>query len=116
MPPFVEIGDSGFEQAAAKFNTFGSLGVTADDHLSIGSSPQELLVSNPGKTLGELMTEDEISRWIDGQQKQIAEYSSDQYKNVSFVRSILPKLIEDLRLSKEYLNSIGKLPCGQNKG
>jgi len=61
------------------------------------------------------MTEDEISQWINGQKEQITQYSSDQYKNNSFVKSILPKLIEDLRLSKEYLESIGKLPSEQNK-
>jgi hypothetical protein len=114
MSSFEKIEDSAFKQAANKFNTFGPLGVTAADHLGIGSTPKELLVNNPGKTLGELMTEDEIFQWIKGQQEQIAQYSEDQYKDNSFVKSILPKLIEDLRLSKEYLAGIGKLPSEKN--
>lgn len=114
MSPFEKFENSIFKEAADKFNTFGPLGVTAADHLGIGSTPKELLVNNPGKTLGELMTDDEISQWIKGLQEQIVQYSSDQYKNNSFVKSILPKLVEDLRLSKKYLDSIGRWPVGLN--
>jgi hypothetical protein len=115
MSSFEKFEGQTFKQAADKFNTLGPLGVTAADHLGIGSTPKELLINNPGKTLGELMTDDEISQWINGQQEQIAQYSLDQYKDNSFVKSILPKLIEDLRLSKEYLKSIDRLPSEQDR-
>lgn len=109
MSSFEKFEDPAFTKAAHKFKTFGPLGVTAADHLGIGSTPKERLVNNPDKTLGELMTDDEISQWINELQEQISQYSSDQYKDNSFVKSILPKLTEDLRLSKEYLKGIGRL-------
>lgn len=115
MSSFEKFEDPAFTKAANKFKKFGPLGVTAADHLSVGSTPKEKLVNNPDKTLGELMTDDEIFQWIKELQEQIIQYSSDEYKNNSFVKSILPKFIEDLRLSKEYLKGIGRLPSEQTK-
>lgn len=111
MSKFESLTSPEFLVAVEKFKAHGPLGVTADDHLTIGSTPPKKLEENPDRTLGELMTEEEIVDWIKELEKQIAEFSQEKYKNNSFVKSSLPKLIEDLNLGKKYLTSIGKLPA-----
>lgn len=110
MLKFKSFDSPEFFQAKAEFDARSSLGVTAEDHLGVGSSPSEELKNNPGKTLGELMTKEEASAWIKEQEEQIAEYSQEKYKGSSLVDNALPELVKDLNLSKEYLTSIEKLP------
>lgn len=102
-----------FKKSVAKFNEFGSLAVTAQDHRNIGSTPPKEflreLEGKPNPTLVELMTDEEISKWIKGNEETIAQLlEADQ--NSSFVKSALPMLRTELELGKKYLRSINKLP------
>ncbi len=100
-----------FKESAAKFKKLGSLAVTAQDHKNIGSTPPKEFLrelegeSNP--TLGQLMTEEEISSWISDNKETINRFSKMEPNN--FIRSTLPELRRELRLGKKYLKSIGKL-------
>lgn len=97
-----------FKKASEKFNTLGSLGVTAQDHKAIGSTPPPELLADSGITLGELMSDEEIAEWVAGNEKTIAELSeADQ--NSSFVKSALPMLKKELELGTKYLKSINRL-------
>jgi len=99
-----------FKKAAERFNAFGPLGVTAEDHEGIGSTPPKILLDNPGKTKGELMTSEEIKDWFKESEEQIAEFSKDEYADNAFAKSALPRVQQNLELSRSYLSSIGKLP------
>lgn len=97
-----------FNKAAEKFKALGSLGVTAQDHKGIGSTPPKKLLENPGKTLGELMTDEEVIEWIKGNKEAIAQFSEADQNN-SFVKSALPMLKEEVRFGTKYLKSLGRL-------
>ena len=106
----IENRDEKFREAAAKFENNGPLGVTAEDHKNIGSTPPDELQNNPGKTRAELMDEAQILKWLFEYKTQINEFSKEEYKNNSFAQSILPQLKKELGLSIEYLRNIDKLP------
>lgn len=97
-----------FKLAAKKFKTLGQLAVLASDHKAIGSTPPKELLKNPKKTLGQLMTDEQIAEWIKRNEETIVQLSeADQ--NSSFIKSVLPALKKELELGKKYLESIGKL-------
>lgn len=103
---FSEIKD-GLQKRIIKNNwdKNGSLGVTVEDHILIGSTPEDILVKNPGKTLGELMSDLEINEFIRGTLKNI-----EENKKYSHLKNFNMDLIENLILSVEYLKSIRRLP------
>lgn len=109
MSSFESFENPNFKQAADKFNACGQLGVTDADHWKIGSTPPKILQDNPGKTMEELMSDEEIARWIKGFEEQIKEFSDDKYKDNHFVQSVLPTLIKNLKLDQEYLERVGRL-------
>ena len=83
----------------------GSLGVTSQDHIIFGSTPDQILIDNPGKTLGELMSDSEIKDFIEGTLKNI-----EGNKNYENLNSFNKKLLANLILSVKYLKSIKKIP------
>jgi hypothetical protein len=107
---FKGIESDEFKKASEKFNTFGPLGVTADDHLAIGSTPNQRLINNPGKTLGEIMSAEEINDWLTAAKGEIKKCSSEEYATNSFVCGMLTTIKKNLQLSEQYLLSINKLP------
>lgn len=104
----LDINSEAFKLASERFSTIGSLGISPEDHKAIGSTPPQRLLDNPGKTLGELMSDDEINKWIEETEKAIEEFSGLEETN-SFVKSALPALREELELGKKYLKSINRL-------
>ncbi|QQG45173.1 MAG: hypothetical protein HYW89_04210 [Candidatus Sungiibacteriota bacterium] len=99
-----------YKKAAEKFERLGLLGVTAEDHREIKSTPPEELEKNPGKTRAELMSDEEITQWLKKQRDLIEEFSQEKYKDNSFAQSYLPDLRKKLELSIRYLKEIGRLP------
>lgn len=97
-----------FKTASAKFQELGSLAVTAQDHKDIGSTPPQRLRENPDKTLGELMSEQEIAEWVKENEEAIAKFSQ-MNSGDPFLRSALPVLKTELELGQKYLKSIGRL-------
>lgn len=95
-----------------RFKTLGWLGLTAEDHVISGSNGMpELLLKNPGKTLGELMSDEEILNWIKGEKDSLIEYF-EKLRNPgsSFEKFHLPEITYRFKASLEYLKHIGRLP------
>lgn len=82
----------------------GYLGVTAKDHEAIGSTPDDILFQNPDKTLGEMMTDEEIREYITGTQKNISENEA-----LPHLKRYNDDLKQNLEATVKYLKSIGKL-------
>jgi hypothetical protein len=97
-------------RAGKKLNELGRLSLTAADHWAIGSTPSDLLESNPGKTQAELMTNEEILDELREWQQAIEKYSQEEYRSTNLGRSSLVYLKEDFRTTIPYLRSIGRLP------
>jgi len=74
-----------------KIKETGLISLTAEDQKIIGNMPQEILVKNPGKSLGELMSDQEMSAHLVSQKKKCS---------AAYERDII------------YLISIGRLPEG----
>lgn len=101
-----------FENARKRFNAFGPLGVTGEDHRSIGSTPPEILQKNPGKTKLELMSDRDISIWLRNKKEELEKYSSEKLSANSFVRSYLPTLREEIKATLVLLRANKRLPEG----
>jgi hypothetical protein len=92
-----------------KYSEVGDLGLTAEDHALVSSTPDDLLAENPGKTLGELWSDEQIKQWLDGLKKFTEEDDEDASEHW-LNRKREQK--ENLEASKKYLESIGRLPKG----
>lgn len=101
-------------RAKKKWRTAGRLGVTAADHLAVGSSPPVQLEKNPGKTLAGIMSTEEIAAWLE----QKATFLSSEKKRYAAMENpddwtksgLVLYAKAELRLAIPYLASIGKLP------
>jgi hypothetical protein len=91
------------------------LASTAEDHKSIGSTPPEELLKNPGKTLGELWDTEQIKEFLDKQKYDIkfGENHLKSHKDTAVEELIADKKVS-LKDSIDYLKRIGKLPTGYN--
>ncbi len=94
-----------FKTAQKNWDEKGWLGVTAEDHEGVQSTPDEILVQNPGKTLGELMTNEEILGYI-----QTTEQNIQSNEGIEKMREHNEDLKNNLRVTRGYLRSIGRLP------
>lgn len=94
-----------FIMAKSNWDTKGYLGVTAEDHEGIHSTPDEILNENPGKTLGELMSDQEILEYIEGTKKNI-----EENEGIEKMKRFNEDLKDNLKLTIEYLRSIDRLP------
>ncbi len=98
-------GSERYIQATLNWEQKGSLGVTAEDHEAHGGTPDYILLQNPGKTLGQLMSDTEISEFITETKKNIQD--NEGVKNLEEYNTDLKK---NLKTSIKYLKSIGRLP------
>lgn len=94
-----------FKTAQKNWDEKGWLGVTAEDHEGIQSTPDEILIQNPDKTLGELMSDQEILEYI-----QTTEQNIKSNEGVEKMRELNEDLKNNLMVTKNYLHSIGRLP------
>lgn len=93
------------EQALKNWEEKGSLGVTAEDYELIGGTPDDILIQNPGKTLGELMADSEIQEFIEETQKNI-----EGNKNHPHMNKFNEELKKNLITTVKYLKGINRLP------
>ncbi len=91
----------------------GWLGVTAEDHTLKGSTPDDILIKNPGKTLGELMSDEEIHEYIAEMQKIIIK---DENSDIEHIRMLAEMQKENLDSCIRYLKVIGRLTEDFNPG
>ena len=94
-----------YTEAQKKWDEKGHLGVTAADHEAIHSTPDEILVQNPGKTLGELMSDKEILEYIIGTQENIK-----SNEEIEKMKSYNEDLKKNLEVTTIYLKAIGRFP------
>lgn len=95
-------------EAARKFNENGPLGVTAQDHRAIGSTPPDELELHPGKTLADLMTDDAIALWIAEQAISIKELSGPELAGNISAQRIAEESQNHMEVTRRYLESIGR--------
>lgn len=101
------------EVSAKKFQNLGQLGVTAKDHFNVDSSgPAVELSQNPGKTLGEILTDEELEQKI--QKLQIFMETSkkrlkDNPKN-DWAKEDVKYAKREFSVTLSYLKSLGRLP------
>ena len=99
-----------YKNAAEKSRSVGPLGLTADDHIAIGSTPSAELTENPGKTRSDLMDNEDILSWLREQMARIEELSADEYRENNAAQSLLSMSKQDLRSTLKYLEGLDRLP------
>lgn len=105
--------EESYKIAQENWNTNGSLGVTAEDHIAIGSTPDNILIENEGKTLGELMSDSEIQDFINGTKENIKEnedYIKTGPHNANSIINFNKDIKDNLDKTLVYLKKIGRLP------
>ena len=98
------------EAAGEKFRLVGPLGVTAEDHRRLGSTPNSELAQNPGKRLIDLMDEARLLAWLRDQQSSIVEFRA-KAKESSFAASAAEIFERDLVITIAFLRAEGRLPA-----
>ena len=84
---------------------------TLEDHIALGSTPPKLLRDNPGKTHAELLSDDELQKWMVDEVAMIAEVhhgatAGDEQEKKALALGLRAYLIPNLA----YLREIGRLP------
>lgn len=87
------------------------LSKTLQDHLDVGGTPPNRLAENPGKSLGELMSEEEIIAHLKESKKAIKELEEMGLGEHRVYCQQVVNYLKDI----EYLASLGKLPKGFEK-
>lgn len=91
--------------AQKSFDEKSFLAVTASDYETINATPDEILTQNPGKTLGELMSDQEILEYI-----QTTEQNIKSNEGIEKMKDYNEDLKNNLMVTKDYLHSIDRLP------
>lgn len=94
-----------FEQAAKKSKEQGFFSLTSEDHKALGSTPDEELESNSGKSQYEIMSDEEIERYLSGAIDTINE-NNENLRNNGYI----DQQKDFLRVSIPFLKSVGRLP------
>ena len=89
------------------------LEMTLEDHVNIGSTPPEILKQNPGKTKGELLSDEELRNYLESKQQLIGLLSSEENP---FAQSALKDSKEDWESTKTYLTKIGRMSQSDKLG
>jgi hypothetical protein len=92
-------------EAQKNWREKGSLGVTASDYEAISGTPEDELIQNPGKTLGEIWSDEQILDHLIGTERNIEENES-----IEKMKKWNDDLKENLRVTILYLKSINRLP------
>lgn len=112
----VEIEKAKEQTIARRHWKNGHLGVTAEDHLVLGGTPDQELIENPGRTLGEVLPMEEILKELESLKNLLEnarkEYGTKglSYEDLSWCRDNIIHAKKELVASINYLKSIGKLP------
>jgi hypothetical protein len=104
-------------ESKKKFREKGMFSVTADDHYNINSTPEKELLDNPGKTLGDIWTKEQIAEHLkeakgfnDYFQKEKVEQCDDDKNEDANIKDMVADNRVDFPKDMKYLHSIGKLP------
>jgi len=104
-------------ESKRKFEELGYLGVTAQDHINIGSTfPPQLLVDNPGRTWGELLSDEEILSILENDARFKHYFRNDEVDRLfekdgdEMANDVLKGFRKETPVDAKYLDSIGRLP------
>ena len=89
---------SKYLETVKKFKQNGPLGVTAADHEAIYSTPGDDLKANPGKTRAELMSDDDILKYLNETKESIA-----QLETSGILKDYIESQKKNLPLTIQYL-------------
>lgn len=93
-----------------KVPTKGTLERTVQDHFNIGSTPNDDLLQNPGKTEADLMSDEKLKKWLENRRKEIERLKDAVGKGDKFAEFNLPDRERDWKLNLEYLRRINRYP------
>ena len=97
-------------EAAKMLLRVGPLGVTSEYFISLGGSPPELLAENPGKTRADLISDEEILKYLIEKKEELEGCLAEETEKPLIAETHI--LVDRLLLSAtiQYLQSIGRLP------
>ncbi|MDP1846133.1 MAG: hypothetical protein Q8L09_05370 [Candidatus Moranbacteria bacterium] len=95
--------------AAAKFAEGGALAATFEEHSFFGTPP-DIQRGNPGKTLAELMNDDEILDLLRRSAEALAYMKKEAPQRGPQWEGVLERGIEQMKRDMRYLDKIGRLP------
>jgi len=88
-----------------------SLAQTLADHKKMGSTPSQILKDNPGKTLAETMSDEQLKVFILKQVNDVREQYGPAIIGGELERKILKIALNYLVPNIEYLRKIKRLPA-----
>ncbi|MGE5425724.1 MAG: hypothetical protein ACM3PZ_01490 [Bacillota bacterium] len=94
-----------YERAAKKSKEGGFFALTLEDHLALGSTPDDELENNPGKSQCEVMSLEEIEGYLNSAVDAIRE--NDEYLKYN---GYIDQQKDFLRASIPFLTRVGRLP------
>jgi len=94
-----------YEKAAKKSKEQGFFSLTIEDHDALGSTPDEELKSNFGKSQYEIMSDEEIEEYLSEAIYTITE-NNENLRNNGYI----DQQKDFLRASIPFLKSVGRLP------
>ncbi len=106
----METENEKYKEAAEKQKLTGYLSLTKEDHNAIGSTPPNILMKNPGKTMAELMGDQEIRDYLKKQKDFLDELNKQLRNNDTSAISWINETQHSLDLARKYLSSIERLP------
>ena len=104
-----------FKKASKRFKEMGPLGVLAEDWHKIGGTPPPELEANPGKTMLDLMSEQQVLDWLNGTKKEIEQaqgfYSQAKDSRQKHICKVqIQSDIEALGATLKLLKELNRLP------
>jgi hypothetical protein len=96
--------------ASERINPRGQIGMTAEHHQLLGSTPNDRLAgAEPGKTEADIRKPEEIIEWLARDEVAIEDWR-DKAKDGGFAESYLQAKLGDHEGDKAYLTRTGRLP------
>lgn len=99
------------ERARTKSNLYGYLGLTAQDHTDMGSSPPQEVLNNKGKATGEFLTDKKIEKFLEHTKSLMHDIEQRLAKKKNYNDEHIFKVTRtNFEGGIRYLQTIGRLP------
>lgn len=109
MTEFFKLSDEA-KKVKEKRAVLGPLSLTAGDYKVIMSTPPKILVDNPGKTLAEIMTDEEIGDLLNKMEILLDEMKTLTGIDEEVKNRNIREVDAELAATKHYLHTIGRMP------
>lgn len=98
-----------------KKNPKGSIGMSAEDYNVLGNKAPDCLATNPGKTMADLLTQEQITLYLNDIERQINYCLLNAEADQALSRLILKVNQDDFNNCICFLENTGRLPDGYRK-